>query len=236
MSVSGCKVLGIVPARGGSKGIPRKNLAIIKGKSLVRRAVEVGLNCALIDKVIISTDDVDIAEAAIQAGATAPFMRPAHLAGDQVKTIDAVLHLLDNIDEQPEIIVLLQPTAPVRNVGQLTEVVQMLKANPEVDAVVSVVQLQEPHPMKVKAVENGFLVPYIKGGDSECPRQQLPMAFKLNGAFYAVRKEALIRERTFLPHRTKPYVMPEETGINIDAPLDLVFLECCLEHGVIHLD
>lgn len=230
------KVLGIVPARGGSKGIPRKNLKLIAGQTLVHRAVKIAIQCPLINEIILSTDDEEIAREGAAAGANIPFLRPQELAADNVKTIDVVIHLLANIEMKPDIVVLLQPTAPVRTAAQLKEVLEILFSDKNFNAVVSVVRLHEPHPMKVKAIRKGKLTPYISDGDSERPRQELPAAYKLNGAFYAVRTEALLRERTFLPANTVPYIMPEEAGINIDTSIDLMLLECCLERGVIRLD
>lgn len=219
------KVLAVIPARGGSKGIPYKNLKKIAGLTLVEHAVRVALNCPLVYKTILSTDDPKIAKAGKRAGAEIPFLRPRRLAGDKSRTIDAVLHLLKNIKDEPEIILLLQPTAPVRSSKQASEALNLLINDEDADAVVSVVSLNEPHPLKTKTIEDGRLKPYFPGADSQVPRQLLSKAYKLNGAIYAVKRNALLKEKSFLPKETIPYVMPAETGINIDSPFDLIILK-----------
>lgn len=227
-------ILAVVPARGGSKGILKKNLLQIAGKSLIEHAVRVGLDCPLVNKLVLSTDDPKIAQVGQSAGALVPYLRPAHLAGDNVKTVDVVLHLLEQLNEPADIVLLLQPTAPVRTACDVSKALQLLINLSDADAVVSVVTLEEPHPLKIKTVRGKWLASYIEGGDSESPRQVLPKAYKLNGAIYAIRTEALKYYKTFLPQKTLPYIMPPETGINIDSFFDLVFLDALLQKGIIH--
>lgn len=230
-----CNVLAIVPARGGSKGIPKKNLLKLRGKSLVEHAIRVGMECSLVDKLVLSTDDPEIAQVGQEAGAIVPFLRPARLAGDNVKTVDVVLHLLDQMKEPVEFVLLLQPTAPVRTAGNVLEAIQLLINNPDADAVISVVPLEEPHPLKIKKISGKWLVPYIDDGNSEIPRQLLPKAYKLNGAIYAIRVKSLKEQKTFLPDKSLPYVMPQETGVNIDTLLDFMLINMLLEKGIIEI-
>ena len=229
------KILAVIPARGGSKGIPYKNLKKIAGLTLVEHAVKVALNCPLIYRTILSTDDPKIAKVGKKAGADVPFLRPRQLAGDKSRTVDAVLHLLKNIQDEPEIILLLQPTAPIRNSRQVSEALDLLMNNKKADAIVSVVPLDEPHPLKTKTIEDDWLRPYFRGADSQVPRQLLSKAYKLNGAIYAVRREALLEERSFLPKKTIPYVMPVETGINIDSFFDLIILKSLIKAKALNI-
>lgn len=223
-------VFAVIPARGGSKGIPRKNLAKIAGYTLTEHAIRVGLKCPLISKTILSTDDLEIARVGGRAGADVPFLRPNRLASDKAQTVDVVIHLLEHLDDKPEIILLLQPTAPLRTPKQVSEALSILINNEKANAIVSVVPLNEPHPIKVKVIERGWLKPYLKKADSQIPRQLLSKVYKLNGAVYAVRRKALLKEKTLLPNKTLPYIMPPETGINIDTPLDLIILKSLVKN------
>lgn len=225
-------ILAVVPARGGSKGVPYKNLKKIAGSTLVEHAIRVALSCSLIYRTIISTDDYKIAKIGKKAGADIPFMRPRQLAGDKTRTIDVVLHLCKNLKDKPDIILLLQPTAPLRNKKQVSEALNILINNKKANGVVSVVSLNEPHPLKTKIIKNNLLKPYLKRSDSQVPRQLLPKIYKLNGAIYAIRMNSLLKEKTFLPKKTIPFIMPEETGINIDSPFDLVVLRSLIKAKV----
>jgi len=226
------KILAIAPARGGSKGIPHKNLQKIAGRTLVEWAIRVGLTCPLVSKTILSTDSPRISKIGRKAGAIAPFLRPSRLASDKTKIVDVILHLLKHIDDKPDIVLLLQPTTPLRTSKQISEALQILIKNKKADAIVSVVHLNEPHPIKIKTIKKGWLRSYLPKADSQISRQLLPTVYKLNGAIYAVRTKALLNEKTFLPNKTLPYIMPPETGINIDTPLDLIILKSLVKSKV----
>ena len=225
-------ILAVIPARGGSKGIPNKNFKKIAGHTLVEHAIRVSLKCHLVYKTILSTDDSKIAKVGKKAGAIAPFLRPSRLASDKTKIVDVILHLLKHIDDKPDIVLLLQPTAPLRTSKQISEALQILIKNKKADAIVSVVHLNEPHPIKIKTIKKGWLRSYLPKADSQISRQLLPTVYKLNGAIYAVRTKALLNEKTFLPNKTLPYIMPPETGINIDTPLDLIILKSLVKSKV----
>jgi len=225
-------VLAVVPARSGSKGILRKNLAKIAGYTLVEHAIRVSLRCPFVYKTILSTDDPEIAQIGKKVGANVPFLRPLHLAGDKVPTKDVIIHLLEHLEDKPDIVLILQPTSPLRTPKQISESLQILIRHREADAIASLVSLGEPHPMKIKVIQRGWLKPYLPKADSQIPRQLLPKVYKLNGAIYAVRVNALFREKTILPRKTLPYIMPSETGINIDTPLDLLILESLVKNSV----
>ena len=178
-------VIAVVPARSGSKGLQHKNLACLGGITLLELAVKVGIESNCIDDVYISTDSTKYAEIAIAAGAHMEGLRPDWLADDHAKTVDVVIDLLSKIDKSYDYLVLLQPTSPVRSPSHVDAAFAML-AECDADAVVSVELLDEPHPEKVKRIGNsGFLNSYISGASSEIPRQQLPEAYRLNGAIYA---------------------------------------------------
>jgi CMP-N,N'-diacetyllegionaminic acid synthase len=224
------EILAVIPARGGSKGIPRKNLAKIAGYTLVEHAIHVSLKCPLVYKTILSTDDPEIAKIGKNAGASVPFLRPHRLAGDKVRTVDVIIHLLKHLDDKPQIVLILQPTAPLRTPKQISQALQILIKHNKADAIASVVPLNEPHPMKTKVIQGGWLRPFVKKADSSTPRQLLPSAYKLNGAIYAIRVKAFLKEKTILPSKTLPFIMPAETCINIDTFLDLLILRSMIEN------
>jgi len=229
------QIAAVIPARGGSKGVPRKNLLRLGPDTLVARAVRCAQRAG-IETILLSTDDVEIAEEGRRAGARVPALRPANLASDSARTLDAVLHVLAAARCEPDAVLLLQPTSPFRGVEDLRAAIDLLETRADADAVVSVTRLEEPHPAKVKRIENGWLAPFLPGSSSETPRQELPDAWRLNGAIYLVRRGAMLRERTLLPKATLPLEMPAERSLNIDHPWDVVLAQAVLDRGLVKLD
>jgi len=227
------KVLAVVPARCGSKGFPNKNIASIGGKTLLELAVKVGIDCKIIDDLYISTDCKSYEDIALIAGANSLGLRPEEFATDKAKSIDVIIDLLEKIEEEYEYIVLLQPTSPVREPKDIELMIEKMQ-NSDADAIVSVVKLEEPHPYKLKAIdEDGNIRPFIDGTTSEVPRQSLPDAYALNGAIYVTRVNTILKEKTFLPHKTLPYVM--STNINIDSEEDFIFMKAMYESNKIKI-
>lgn len=222
-------VIAVVPARSGSKGFPNKNMARIGGRSLLELAIQVGKDARLVDDVYVTTDSQDYANAATAAGARVAGLRPAALAGDSVKTSAVVVDLLRQIEISDGVVVLLQPTSPIRTPTDVDDIVRILDRK-DVDAVATIEPLDEPHPEKVKRRgAEGMLQSYIPGVSSETPRQQLPEAWRLNGAIYAIRTKVLLDEKTFLPTRT--YGHPLASLVNIDREEDFILLKTLFEMG-----
>jgi CMP-N-acetylneuraminic acid synthetase len=228
-------IAAVIPARGGSKGVPRKNLIQLGSRSLVAHAVHCARRAG-IGTILLSTDDAEIAAEGRRAGAAVPEMRPAELATDSARTLDAVMHVLGAAGCEPDAVLLLQPTSPFRSAADVAGAVALLEARADADAVVSVARLDEPHPNKAKRIENGWLAPYLPGSSSEAPRQELPRAWRLNGAIYLVRRSAMLRERTLLPAKTLALEMPHERSLNIDHPWDVVLAQALVERGLVGLD
>ena len=215
--------LAIIPARAGSKGIPDKNIVKVNGKTLIEIAIKVGLDCSRINDVYISTDSAEYNEIALKAGARSLGLRRTSLSDDNAKTVDVVIDLIQSVKKQYDYLVLLQPSSPVRNAQDICEMMVMLDRN-QGDACVSVTKLDEPHPFKLKSIdEEGFLKPFMDGKDSESPRQSLPAVYALNGAIYIIKVDTLFEYRTFFPPKTLPYFM--DLNINIDNEEDLIFLK-----------
>lgn len=226
------KVLAVVPARCGSKGFPNKNIAEINGKTLIDYAVEVGRKCSLVDDVYISTDCEKYESIGINAGAKSLGLRSKELSSDNAKSIDVIIDLVNKLEKKYDYLVLLQPTSPIRSDQDISNMLNTIEKE-DVAASVSVSIFEEPHPYKLKAIEDGFIKSFIDGTTSEVPRQSLPKVYALNGALYVIKIDSLLKNNTFLPEKTIPYIM--ESNINIDSEEDFIFLEAMVKRGKISL-
>ena len=222
------RLTAIIPARGGSKGIPRKNLLRIEGETIVERAIRLARESGRVDRVLVTTDDPEIYELAKLHDAAPPSLRPPHLATDLATTIDAVIHLIDDADVEDGYVLLLQPTSPLRTASDLDRLCKLFEANPEALAIASVVRHDAPHPNKIMTIDGGYLRSYL-GTNPSVPRQSLPVVHAINGAFYLVPRQIVMEQRTFLPERTLPFEMPVERSVNLDGPMDLLLLEVLLK-------
>jgi CMP-N,N'-diacetyllegionaminic acid synthase len=228
-------ILGIIPARGGSKAIPRKNLAVVANKPLIAWTVEVAVESGLLDRLVVSTDDREIAVAGKELGAEVPFLRPTELATDTSTSMDVVLHAIqwldDNEQYRPDYILLLQPTSPLRTATDIRESMELLLAK-NADSVVSVCETRQ-HPLWMKGVNReGKLVDLSPPLSAQSPaptrRQDLPSVFAVNGAIYLALRSFLMSERTFISKRTHAYVMPENRSLDVDTPWDLYLADLIL--------
>ena len=179
------KVLAIIPARGGSKGIPKKNIKAVSGKPMINYTIEAAKGCQYIDKVIVSTDDEEIAEVSMKAGAIVPFLRPDELATDEAKTIDVVMHAIEFYERKAErydIIVLLQPTSPLRNSEDIQKALEYYIRKGE-KSLVSVSEVTENPVLMRQFGENTELTKLVDE-DSTVRRQYMKKYYKVNGAIY----------------------------------------------------
>ncbi len=220
------KTLCVIPARGGSKGIPKKNIKLFNGFPLIYYTIKTALACPAIDKVVVSTDDVEIADIARSYGAEVPFLRPKELAQDNSPTIDSIRHAVkffDDLNINYENIIILEPTSPLRDVKDIEEAI--LKINdPKVDTVVGVVEYDIDLSDLMILKENDFIEPFVKVDKLTYRRQDSPELVLLNGAFYVVKREILLNPKVkmFNPYgensflRTKVVVMPKEKSVEID--------------------
>ena len=227
------RTLGVIPARGHSKSIPRKNLAPVLGRPLIAYTIEAALQAGRLSRTIVSTDDAEIAAISRQYGAEVPFVRPAELATDQAYSLPVMQHALREVERQEGVaydaVVMLQPTAPLREAADIDAAVDLLVQS-GADAVISVVEVGGHHPFRMKQVlPDGRLVNYIERGFEDMrPRQELPPVYLRNGALYLTRRHVLLEQSSFSGQRCMAYVMPAERSVNIDSPLDLVLVESLL--------
>ena len=216
--------LAVIPARGGSRGVRGKNLALVAGRPLIAYTIDVALRCQNLTRVMTSTDDPAIAVVARTMGCDVPYLRPAELAEDATPTVDVAIHALEWMEEQegfrPRFLLVLQPTSPLRTQDDIVRALAMLYED-AVDAVVGVA-VPSTHPQWAMTVsQDGYLSRYLPQGSTPTRRQDLAPIYAPNGAVFAISREALLAERTLYPRRTVAYVMPSERSLDIDSTWDL---------------
>lgn len=234
------EVLALIPARGGSKSIPRKNIRPFAGYPLIAYSIAAGLAVGTVQRVIVSTDDVEIAAIARRYGAETPFLRPAEHSGDSTPDLPVFQHALRWLDEQegyrPEIIVQLRPTSPFRRVAHIDAAVLRLVERPEADSVRTVcVPFQNPFKMW-RVDPAGFMQPLVQTPFREpynMPRQQLPEVFWQTGYVDAAWADTLLEKNSMTGERILPLVIDPSEWIDIDSPDDWRRAERLLESGEI---
>ena len=214
------KVLAVIPARGGSKGIPNKNVVSLMGKPLINWTIEAASSSRYIDHLILSSDDKCICSVAKAAGCNVPFLRASELATDDAKTVDVVL---DAINRTPgfDLVVVLQPTSPLREASDIDNCLELLIAQGAATAV-SVSESRD-HPFLVYSMAaDSRLDAFLKIDPSlSMRRQDLPPAYSLNGAIYVAEIDWLIASKSFVSPETVGYPMSREASVDIDEPSDL---------------
>jgi CMP-N-acetylneuraminic acid synthetase len=223
-------VLAIIPAREGSKRLPRKNLRPLGGLPLIAWSIRAAREAG-VEEVMVTTDSPEIAEVSRNAGAAVPFLRPPELATDTASTFDAVRHAVDFYREQMgrtfEFVLLLQPTSPLRG-GEDIEAALRLQGETASDAVISVCETGHS-PLWSNTLPPDRSLEGFLGEDAARRSQDLPTYYRLNGAIYLCRTERLLREKTFFfLNRIHAHVMPRERSVDIDTELDFAFAECLL--------
>lgn len=226
-------VLGLIPARGGSKGVPRKNLRPLGGVPLVVRSIQTGLGCRSITDLCVSTDDEEIASVSSDAGAKVPFLRPAELATDEAPTLPTMQHALAEMEKLTgqtyDYLVLLEPTSPFRTENDVEGALSALRDS-DADSIVGVTQLASHHPIFAKKIEDGVLVPFVMPEPEGTRRQDAkPPAYCRNGAIYVFRTERTTRRGRLYGDKVLPWVMPDERSVNIDREVDFLVAEGLIE-------
>ena len=214
------KVLAVIPARGGSKGIPNKNIVPLLGKPLINWTIEAARSSRYIDRLILSSDHPNICEVAKAAGCEVPFTRQDELATDEAQTIDVILDALDRVPGF-DLVVVLQPTSPLRSSSDIDSCIELLMEH-DAHSAVSLAPVTE-HPFLVYSMGADIrLKSFLKVDPARSLRRQdLPLAYSLNGAIYAAEVDWLREYRLFVSDETVGYVMPKETSIDIDNQSDL---------------
>lgn len=222
-------MIAVIPARGGSKRLSGKNIKHLGGKPLIAWSIDAAKKSKYIDRVIISTDDENIAEVALRYDGDVPFLRPQELAGDTASTNGVILHVLNQIDESFEYVVLLQPTSPLRNTEDIDQLLESFDEKTE--GVVSVCPC-EHSPLWANTLPKDMTMDHFFPESIIGKRSQdLPEYYRLNGAIYAFKVDRFVKNKgIFYSDKVKAYKMPIERSVDIDTIVDFHIAEVMLEH------
>lgn len=227
--INGKTILGIIPARGGSKGLPGKNIRMMCGKPLIAWTIEQAIASRYLDTVFVSTDYEEIAAIGRKFGAVIPFMRPAELAMDDSPTAEAVVHAIQqfrNEGKQFDYIALLEPTSPLRKLTDIDNAIKLIVNTPNADCLVSLGEVHMEHPLIVKRIqENGLIAPYIPYTQTIHQRQQADKAYFPYGVVYLSKVTAFLKNRTFYSANTVPYLIERWQNYEIDDEIDFYLIE-----------
>ncbi|CEG13085.1 Acylneuraminate cytidylyltransferase [groundwater metagenome] len=227
------KILAVIPARGGSKGLPKKNIKSLLEKPLIAWTIEQAKNSKHIDRVVVSTEDKEIAEISKKYGAEV-VERPEELARDDSPTFDAIIQVLDYFQNKGEffdIMVLLEPTSPLRKDNDLDNAIELFIKNiDKADSLVSVGEVQLENPYIMKKIEEWYVKPIMKLGKNAYQRQKLPKVYFPYGAIYLSKIEELKEHKTFYQERTIPYFIERWQNYEIDDIYDFIAIESILKY------
>lgn len=226
------RVVAIIPARGGSKGIPKKNILPVNGHPLIVHSIEAALCSSLIDRVVVSTDSEEIRDIAVAAGAEVPFLRPADLSGDLVLDLPVFEHALEFLRDAegyiPDVVVHLRPTAPYRRPEWIDDAIRLLQSDPEADSVRSVSE-PEKHPYRMFTIdEDGYLNPIMKH-QHPLPyllrRQDLPKVYFYNCVIDVTTPRTIFEKHSMTGDKILPYIINPDDVVDIDTRRDLKLAE-----------
>jgi CMP-N,N'-diacetyllegionaminic acid synthase len=231
------RVLGVIPARGGSKGIPGKNIAPLLGKPLLAYTAEAAKRSLRLTRTVLSTEDPRIADVGKALGLDVPFMRPAHLAGDEALTISVLQDVLGRLEDQGELydaVFTLQPTNPLRRTEDIDGAIALLEQT-NADSVISFVPVGEKHPARMKQISEDLRVsdpPFAEQSEG-LPRQKLTQYYLREGSVYLTRRSVLMELNSLKGRDCRAWFIPEDRACNIDTPFDLFLAEQLLRyHGL----
>lgn len=216
------KILAIIPARGGSKGIPKKNIIDILGKPLLFYSIKSAKESKYIDKIVVSTDDIEIANVTKSLGVDVPFLRPKELAGDKSKSIDAVIHVIQTLKDNKEFydyVLLLQNTSPLRQSWHIDEAIELLM-NSDERSLVSVSEVTE-NPVLMRTLNKKLEGKSLLDLTSDMRRQDFPTIYIVNGAIYIQKNDCELNKNTNLNGGKLSYVMERKYSVDIDEYLDI---------------
>lgn len=228
------RILAVIPARGGSKGVLKKNLKPLGGRPLIDYTIDAARSAAGLTRCVVSTDSEEIAAVARRLGADVPFLRPPALATDEARSLPVLLHALDTLEAAEgapfEAVMMLQPTTPFRQAADIAGALALFEAS-GADSVISVVEVGGHHPARMKYLEGDRLLdpPFCEAEENQ-PRQQLRPMYLRNGAIYLTRS-AVLRRGSLKGHDCRAWVMPPQRSVNIDDLSDFRYAEFLLHEG-----
>ena len=216
------RVIAVIPARGGSKGVPNKNKKNIAGKPLISYTIESALKSKLLAGIIVSSDDLEILEIAKQYKNVRIHQRKKSMSSDISPVGDTVNEIIK--DELIDAVMLLQPSAPIRTGNNIDEVILQLHNDKNINSVISVVTMHDIHPARMYWNKNNYLIPIMQEYEKN-RRQDIPPAYYRNGSIYITRISSFIENKSFVTKPVAPYIMPYNWLLNIDEPRDILIAE-----------
>jgi CMP-N,N'-diacetyllegionaminic acid synthase len=225
--IDGKSVLAVILARGGSKGIPRKNVLDLNGKPVIAWTIGAAKNSVYVDRTILSSDDDEIMDVARKWKCEAPFVRPSHLAQDESTSVDSLLHAVAAIQEEYDYLILLQPTSPLRTTEDIDSCLEIC-ARRRAPACVSVTESNKSPAWMYILDKDDLMQPVLGKSTNITRRQDLPVVHVLNGAVYVAETEWFLEHKSFLSAQTLAYKMPGPRSLDIDTASDLVVAEALL--------
>lgn len=231
--IDGKRIIGIIPARGGSKGLPGKNIKMLCGKPLIAWSIEAGLASQYIDEVMVTTDSEEIADIARGFGATVPFIRPTELASDIATSFDTIKHSIDfyrnNLGKAFDYVVLLEPTSPLRDKDDIDKSIEQLLSKKNAMAIVGISKTESQNPaFLVKKDNQDFLVGYENKPVNVIRRQDIEEVYFFEGSVYVSDIDELLSKKTFYHERTIGYEVPKWKSFEVDDIDDFVVIEALL--------
>ena len=225
------RVLAVIPARGGSKGIKKKNIRLVNGKPLISYTIEKAQACHLITDIIVSTDDHDIKEV-VKNHHCDYILRSKENARDE-STIESVLfEVLEGVKQTYDVVIVLQPTSPIREVEDIDNVIKMFLNDTSLESVVSVVELNDIHPARMYTLSNELDMIALNKDAERNRRQDLKPVYLRNGAIYAATVESLLKNKKLISDNKKAYIMPESKWLNIDTQRDILIAEVIISEWI----
>lgn len=221
------RVLAVIPARSGSKGLPDKNILPFNGKPLLAHSIKAASDTGAADEIFVSTDSPLYADISRSSGASVPFLRSEKLAGDNSSSWDCVVEAMNNYEASGKIfeyILLLQPTSPLRNSHDILACLN-LSEKFGADTIISVCRAEHPMLWFNKLPRDGSMKNFIPSGAENVPRQRMPVYYRINGAIYLVRADYIKKSRDIFNCRSYAYVMPNERSVDIDTKYDFIMAE-----------
>ena len=232
--INGKKVLAIIPARSGSKGLIGKNKKILCGKPLINWTIETALTNNTIDMVLVSTDDQELAEISRLAGAFVPFIRPNHLATDTATSVDVLSHAINfvrtDLGKIFHYVILLEPTSPIRDNSDIDSAFLQLVQNKNAKSIVGISRTESQHPsFLVNLSKSNFIEIFEKGSVMPKRRQEVSSLYFLEGSLYISEIDSLLSTLTFYHKYTLGYVIPKERAFEIDDEIDFIIVEALMK-------
>ena len=224
-------VLCLIPARGGSKGVPKKNIKNLYGKPLIAWSIQHARSSSYIDRIIISTDDREIADVAQAYGGEVPFLRPKYLSTDNAATMDVVLHAIKYIEKKNiyDILVLLEPTSPLREASDIDQAIEHLIDSKKAESIVGVGKVENVHPSFLVKLYNNYLRSYINKNFKVIRRQEIETLYFFEGSLYIAYIACLKNRKSFYHEKSLGYVMPKWKTFEVDDQIDFIIIEALMK-------